>query len=217
LARAVLGAAASVALIYAPFVYEGESSGSPKYNSNAPLPVSRMGRIGATFTEVRVRVLGKVVLAKRYQELEEAREAVEWWRTRVAAGLAAVGGLGGALVGRREQRRLRRSGVAGRRGGPLWLPAALVVLVVGGFPGANDWSQLDQWRWRIQLREELGLGWSWSLLPYLSWGAYVRLATIDLAVGWAIHVAAGARGFSVGRRPDQADDYGENVVAGQGR
>jgi hypothetical protein len=204
-AWAVLGAAAGVALMFAPFVYEGEYSGS----------------IGTTFTEVRVRVLGKVVLEKRYKELEEARDAVEWWRTRVAAGLAAVGGLIGTLVGRREQRRLRRSGVAARREGSLWLPvtaATFVLLAVGGIPGANDWTQLDQWRWRMWVREELRLGpWSWALLPYLSWGAYVRLATIAVAVGWAAHVAAGARGFSIGRRPDQADDYCENMVAGQGR
>jgi|GEM_PF-5292321 len=213
-AWAVLGAAAGVALMYAPFVYDGQSSDSPKYSSTSPVYLSR---IGTFFSEGRVRVFCKVIYDKKYLREGEAQEAVDWWYCRVAASLAAMGALVGMRIGWREQRRMRRCGVVGSRGGWLWLlmtAAVFVLLVVAGFPGNNGWSLLDQWRWQMRFADEYGLSWSWEDLPYLPWGEIVRLAIFSVVIGWAAQVAGGARGvrLSFGRRPEQAADYGDDVV-----
>jgi hypothetical protein len=209
-ARVVLGAAAGVALMYIPFVYEGKSTDWPFWTSMSPW-------------EGRVRVFGMVVYEEKYLVPGIALEEVAWWHRGVAATFAAVGGLVGALVGWREQRRLRQRGVVARRGGWLWLPVSagvFLLLFVAGFPGANAWSPADELRWQIHWFKQLG-GWGswWKNSSNFPGGEFALLAGIALAVGWAVHVAAGTRGvrFAVARRPDQAADYGDDVVAGEGR
>ena len=200
-AWAVLGAAAGVALMYVPFVYEARLSDWPKSSKSPP--------------EGRVRVLGKVVCDAKSQG--EPPKMVNWWHRRVAACLAALGGLGGALVGWREQYRLRRSGSARPSGGRFSLAvtiAVFVLLVVAGVPGADEWTLLDHWRWRMRFAKELGASRLWTDLAGFSSREFVRLAIVSVAIGWAANVAAGARGvrLSFGRQPEEAADYGDDLV-----
>jgi hypothetical protein len=213
LAWAVLGAAAAVGLMYVPAVYEGRSSGMSDELTEEP-PVF-LSRIGMFFTEGRVRVLGEVVCEGRSQDPGEIYEAIDRWHTRVAGRLAAIGAILGALVGWREQRRWRRRPVVRRRGGWLWLPASVAVfsvLAVAGVPGENALTLWREWRWEMRVAETAGVGLSWKELWDLHGGVIVRLAMYSVAIGWAVHVAAGARGvrLSFGRRPEQAADYGED-------
>jgi len=211
-AWSVLGAAAAVGLMWVPAVYEAQSSDSPPYSSQTRIYLSR---IGVFFSEGRVRVLGKVVYEEKYGERGETAQAINWWHCRVAAFHAGVGGLLGALVGWREQRRYRRQQSPAQRIGWLWIPlgvAIFVLLFVFGIPGDIEWSLLDLLRSQIRFAEEYSLSWSWKNLLDLPPGDVVRLVTVSVAIGWAVHVAAGARGvrLSFGRRLEQAADYGED-------
>jgi hypothetical protein len=217
-AWAVLGAAVAVGLMYIPAVYLAESSDWPPYSSQIPIFLSRRGIF---FTEARVRVFGTVVYEERSQESEELDVTIDRWYGRVAARLAVVGGLVGALVGWSEQRRWRRGKLTRQRSGWLWLPASVVVfglLVVAGIPGDVRWSLLNQVRWEMRVNKGVGSISSWS--DWLEWQAdeMARLAVVSVVIGWAVHVAVGARGVRsmVGRRPEQAADYGEDEVRAEG-
>src|SRR5262245_32097695 len=104
-AWAVLGAAAGVALMYWPAVYHEEAihwSGVWKSQGETTDRATSSGQ---------VRVLGTVVYDEQSRLPEEIGRAILEWRQRVTATLlllGGLGGLGGALVGWREQRRFRR-------------------------------------------------------------------------------------------------------------
>ena len=140
-AWAVLAAAAAVALLYSPVVYEERAihfSGAWLSSEELPNRATSSGR---------VRVLGTVVYEEGSKLPQEIGRGILWWRHRVLASLLLAGGLAGAMVGWREQRRSRRRPLPGERGGRLWLVASLVVfaiLTVAGFPGDD---QLSLWYW----------------------------------------------------------------------
>jgi hypothetical protein len=214
-AWAVLGAAAAVALMYAPVVYEERAihiSGAWRSNEGLPNRATSSGR---------VRVLGTVVYEESSKLPEEIGRGILWWQQRVLASLLLVGGLVGALVGWREQRRARRRALPRERGGRLWLVASLVVfaiLTVAGFPGDG---RVTLWFW---------LEGEWSLAirfgPRLpekerfesEFFAFARVTIAAIVIGWAAHVTARARGvrWPTSRRPEQAADYGDEVVGPQG-
>src|SRR5205823_1801962 len=78
----------------------------------------------------RVRVLGTVVYEEGSKLPEEIGRGILWWHQRVLASLLLAGGLVGAPVGWREQRRSRRRLLTAERGGRLWLVASLVVFAI---------------------------------------------------------------------------------------
>jgi len=214
-AWAVLAAAAAVALLYAPVVYEERAihfSGAWLSSEELPNRATSSGR---------VRVLGAVVYEESSRLPEEIGRGILWWRQRVLANLLLAGGLVGALVGWREERRIRRRPLPTERGGRLWLVASLVVfaiLTVAGFPG-DPTPSLGYW-----LESE------WSLATMIGpslpenerfeyeFDAFARVTIAAIGIGWAAHVVARARGvrWPTRRRPDQAADYGDEGVGPEG-
>src|SRR5262245_31289193 len=98
-----------------------------------------------------------------------------------------------------------------------WLPASVAVFALLGFagvPGVGGLSLWDEVRFRMRLAEAFGSNWTLKDLFESQWDEIARLAVHSVAIGWVAHVAAGARGVRLmaGRRPEQAADYGENVV-----
>jgi hypothetical protein len=211
LAWAVLGAAAGVTIMCAPWVYEGRSwSRLPYWTPDGPV----LSRSGIDFSGGRVRVLGQVVYEAEYQESGEAQKEVGRWHRRVAGWLAGLGALAGVLVGWRERR--RTAGRPAARGGLVGLAAAVAVfavLVWAGVPGRDDGPTFGTWvRWEV--RDAVEVGWRYTLNEYLVWEG-AGLCIVAAAVGWATQVAAAARGlrFPPGRPADQAEDYAEATAA----
>jgi hypothetical protein len=200
-AWAVLGAASAVALMYFPIVYEAQSTERLLFTTRLPW-------------EGQVRVFGKFVYYKKSGRPGEIRGAIDGWRRWTTAGFAGVGGVLGALVGRREQRRWQRNPASACRGGRLGLVVSAVVfmfLFVAGVPGDVEWSLYQWMRWEIWLYD-LSF---WRGRPISSYALDVApLPIVSVAIGWAAHVAAGARGvrLSIGRRPEQAADYADDLV-----
>jgi hypothetical protein len=202
-AWAVLGAAAAMGVMYFPAVYKAQSTDRPLFTTQMPM-------------EGQVRVFGKVVYDEKSWQPDEIRGAIDGWRRGMTAGFAAVGGLLGALIGRREQRRLKGNCEFGCRGGRLGLvasAAAFAFLFVAGVPGDVEWSLYEWMRWEIWFIDQLGVT-MWRRMSAFYAIDLALLTIVSIAIGWAVHVAAGARGVRllVGRRPEQAADYGENVV-----
>ena len=211
----ILGAAAAVALMYFPVLYEEKAihiSGASRTADGRPNLATSSGL---------VRILGTVVYEEGSRLPKEIGRGILWWHQRVLASLLLAGGFVGALVGWREQRRFRRRPCPAERGGRLWLVASLIVfaiLTVAGFPGDG---RVTLWFW---LESE------WSLAirfgPRLpdkerfesEFRAFARVAIAAIVIGWAAHVAARARGvrWPKARRPDQASDYADEVVGPEG-
>src|SRR5205823_8711837 len=132
-----------------------------------------------------------------------------WWHQRVLASLLLAGGLVGAPVGWREQRRSRRRLLTAERGGRLWLVASLVVfaiLTVAGFPGDPTLS-LSYWlRTEWSLNTRFGPRWPAKELFEYEFREFARVTIAAIVIGWAAHVAARARGvrWPTSRRPEQA-------------
>jgi hypothetical protein len=204
-AWAVLGAAAGGAFMYLPFVYQAHSTDLPLFTTIMPL-------------EGRVRVLGIPVYHDRQWKPGPVRRAIDEWRRRVTVGFAGVGAVLGAMVGRHEQRRRPRPSSPAARGGWLGLSASVAVfafLFVVGTPGDVEWSLYEWLRWEIRWFDLLKISVWHRLLAFYAIDA-VLLTIASIAIGWAVHVAAGARGvrWSPGRRPEQAADYGDDVADG---
>src|SRR5262249_13928174 len=169
----------------------------------------------------RVRILGTVVYDEGSKLPEEIGRGILWWRQRVVATLLLVGGLAGALVGWREQRRSRRRPLPAERGRRLWFVASLIVfavLTVAGFPG-DDRLSLGYWlesEWSLAIRFGPRLP-EMERFEY-EFGAFARVTIAAIVIGWAAHIAAHARGvrWPTRRRPDQAADYGDEVVGPEG-
>jgi hypothetical protein len=207
----ILGAAAAVALLYSPVVYEEQArhvSGVWRLSDGTPNLATSSGR---------VRILGTVVYDEGSQRPEEIGRGILWWHQRVVASLLLVGGLAGALVGWREQRRSRRRPLPAERGRRLWLVASLFVfaiLTVAGFPGDATLS-LSYWlRTEWSLNTRFGPRWPAKELVEYEFREFVRVTIAAIVIGWAAHVAARARGvrWPIGRRPDQAADYADDGV-----
>jgi len=214
-AWAVLGAAAAVALTYSPVVYEERAthwSGAWRSSEGPPDRAISSGR---------VRILGTVVYDEGSKLPREIGRGILWWRQRVLASLLLAGGLAGAMVGWREERRSRRRPLPRESGRRLWLVASLVVfaiLTVAGFPGDD---RLSLWYW-LESEWSLAIRFGPSLpenerFEY-EFGAFARVTIAAIVVGWAAHVTAGARGvrWPTSRRPEQAADYADEVVGPEG-
>ena len=214
MAWAVLGAAAAVALMYCPAVYEVKLSDSESFLTSDNIYLWRQGII---FTDVQIRVLGIVVYEQHSQDREEIYEAIDQWHRRIAILLFLIGAIIGGLFGWREQRRWRRKQSPHDQRGWLWLPvsaAVFALLVFAGVPGVSGPSLSALVRWEMRAAQWSGPGWTLAELFDERWGEIARLAVYSVVIGWAAHVAAGARGvrWMAGRRPEQAADYGEDVV-----
>jgi hypothetical protein len=201
-AWAVLGAAAGVALMYLPFVYQARSTDLPLFSTQMPL-------VG------QVRVLGMTVYDDQQWKPGAVRREIDGWRRGVAAGLAGVGAVIGVLVGWRDHRRWRRASGTATHGGSLWLPASAAVFTLlfsAGTPGDVEWSLYRWLRWEIAWFDQLSVTAWWRVLGVYA-GDATLLAIASRAIGWAVHVAAGARGvrWSFGRQPEQAADYGDET------
>jgi len=210
-AWAILGAAAAVALMYSPLVYEEKAihwSGVWRTSDGLPNRATSSGQ---------VRVLRTVVYDESSQLPEEIGRGIRWRHQRVHASLVVVGGLAGALVGWREQRRFRRRQSPAERGRRVWLVASLIVfaiLTVAGFPGDSTLS-LSYWmRTEWSLNTRFGPRWPAKELFEYEVAEFARVTIAAIVIGWAAHVAIRARGvrWPVGRRPDQAADYADNGV-----
>jgi hypothetical protein len=215
-AWAVLGAAAGVALMYCPAVYEVKLSDPGGYITPSESP--RLSRRGIYFTDVRVRVLRTVVYEENSQEHQDISHTIDQWHRRVATRLLLLGAIFGGLIGWHEQRRWRKKQSPRDRRGWLWLPvsgAVFALLVFAGLPGVGGLSLWDEVRWDMRFAQAFGSR-SWTLKDVFESqrGEVARLAVCSVVIGWAAHVAAGARGvrLMVGRRPEQAADYGDDVV-----
>src|SRR5262245_9024599 len=200
-AWAVLGAAAAVGLMYFPPVFSARTTALPMFTALSPY-------------EGRVRVLGVVVYDERSPDHVSLYVTVQWWLYGVMAGFALLGALVGVIIGRREERRWRRGPTDTGRGGWLWLAAsafAFTFLVCVGVPGDVDWSVYE--RVRFGLRYGVPAAFRWSSVLFGP-GEVARLMVAAVAIGWAVHVALVARGvqWMGGRQPDQAADYGDDVV-----
>ncbi|HKA05658.1 MAG TPA: hypothetical protein VKD71_00280 [Gemmataceae bacterium] len=214
MARTILGAAAAVALLYSPVVYEEKAihiSGFWRLSEKPPNLATSSGR---------VRVLGTVVYEEGSKLPEEIGRGILWWHQRVLASLLLAGWLAGALVGWREQRRSRRRPWPAERERRLWLVASLIVfaiLTVAGFPGDGRvtlWFWLES-EWSLAIRFGPRLP-EKERFEY-EFGAFARVTIAAIVIGWAAwaaHVAARARGvrWPKARRPDQASDYADDAV-----
>jgi len=207
----ILGAAAAVALMYSPVVYEEKAihiSGAWRTDDGRPNLATSSGR---------VRILGTVVYEEGSRLPQEIGRGILWWHQRVLASLLLVGGLAGALVGWREQRRARRRPLPAERGRRLWLVASLVVfaiLTVAGFAGDPRFS-LSNWlqtEWSLNAR--FGPRWPAKELFEYEFREFVRVTIAAIVIGWAAHIAARTRGvrWPTSRRPEQAADYGDDGV-----
>ena len=209
----ILGAAAAVALLYSPVVYEEKAI----HISGVWLVFEGEGPPILPTSSGRVRILGTVVYDESSKLPQEIGRGILWWHQRVVASLLLMGGLAGALVGWREQRRSRRRPLPAERGRRLWLVASLLVfaiLTVAGFPGDSTLS-LSYWlqtEWSLNTR--FGPRWPAKELFEYEVREFVRVTIAAIVIGWAGHVAARARGvrWPIGRGPDQAADYADDAV-----
>jgi hypothetical protein len=205
-----------MSLMYVPHVYEVRSINWPD-NYQVLSTTTFLSRIGTFYYDANVRIVGIVVYENEgftLDETSEVEQEIKCWHRRTMACLAGFGAVIGVVVGWREQRRANRRPLA-PRGGWLWLAVAAAVfgiLFVAGVPGEywpSAWTWV-RWNW-----EAIHANWAWfwnDLGEPLAWET-LRLGLPALIIGWAGHVAAGARGirFPRGRRPEQAADYAESV------
>src|SRR5262245_36381011 len=207
----ILGAAAAVALLYSPVVYEEHAIHISGFSRLSEGPRNQATSSG------RVRILGTVVYDEGSRLPVEIGRGILWWRQRVLASFLLIGGFAGALVGWREQRRSRRRPLPAERGRRLWLVASLFVfaiLTVAGFPGDSTLS-LSYWlqtEWSLNTR--FGPRWPAKELFEYEFREFARVTIAAIVIGWAGHVAARARGvrWPIGRSPDQAADYADDAV-----
>ncbi|WP_020473130.1 hypothetical protein [Zavarzinella formosa] len=211
LAWAIIGAAAGVALMYAPPVFDGHSHAS----WNPKLGV--VGYSGRAFSDGYVQVCGvDVYRHHRYDNFEETRPVVEWWRHLVTASLAGLGALAGAMVARLTWLGRRSSGRADWRLGLVVAFVVFGVLATAGIPGKQGRSlSIEGWRLFQEFNNSYmptSMLTDWTVDLGLE---ALMLAVVSLAFGWAV-AAIGVR-LPAGRRPDQAADFADGLAPVSGK
>jgi hypothetical protein len=188
IAWGVLGAAAGLCLLYSRWVFDG--------GGWWVCPREEEARSAG-----HARVCGWVAFeGERPGRL--AHRAVDLWYVAVAAGLAGVGGLAGAAVGRSLPDRLRRPAAGDRWLGLAAIGTVAAALAVAGVPGEHSGSPLA-WARRV-----LGRPSAPGDVVNLATEA-VRLLALAVPIGWAAQVVIAAAGLRLagGLALDQAADY----------
>jgi hypothetical protein len=206
-ASAVLGAAAGIALLWCPAVFDVDTELYCPSCFN-PDPATRVQVCGCGFCQEAIRVRICCLTAHAgVGEWADVWQQERAWNRGAIVSLGLVGGILGAAAGRATRNRLRRPARADWRLGVAAAVTVFVVLGSAGVPGepAALFDRLPALRYPHYRAKELSALW---------WEA-ATLAVSALLVGWAAQVAGGACGVRLPRLrlPEQAADYDDQVVA----